>query len=303
MYHISIIIVNYNSDLYTTACLKSLRKVSVENAQLKIIVVDNGSTTPYKLPVSFQESVELVRSGANLGFTGGNNLGIHQAIEEYNSDFVVLLNNDTTVAPTALQHMVDEAVSNEACGMVCPKIYFTAGNEYHSKAYTPTNQGKVLWYAGGSIDWKNLLAFHRGVDEVDRDHIKSTSEIEFATGCCVLIKREVLEKVGLLDKRYFLYFEDVELSQKVTSFNYTLSYCDKAIVWHSNAGSSDGAGSATHQYYQTRNRLLFFWEYGGLRTKLTVLKLWVRFLFSANTMEQRAAQHFVQRQFGKQPFI
>lgn len=303
MHHISIVVVNYNSAALTSMCLRSLKRISVNNAELKVIVVDNGSATPYQLPVAYQDIAVLVRSGANLGFTGGNNLGIHQAIEEYNSDYVVLLNNDATMSPKALQHMLDEAVANESCGIVCPKIYFTAGREFHLEAYTEADRGNVLWFAGGSIDWKNLFAFHRGVDEVDRYHINSTTNLDFATGCCLLIKREVLEKVGFLDKKYFLYYEDVELSQKVKSFNYTISYCDKAIVWHDNAGSSDGAGSVIHQYYQTRNRLLFFWDYGSLRTKITVLKLLLRLLVSPNKMERRGAEHFLRQQFGKQPLV
>lgn len=303
MHHISIIIVNYNSAPLTTACLRSLKKVSVLDSEIKVIVVDNGSAVPYQLPTAYQEMALLVRSGSNLGFTGGNNLGIHQAIEEFNSDFVVLLNNDATVSSKALQYMLDEALANQTCGMVCPKIYFTAGHEYHKEAYKSEDLGKVLWYAGGSIDWQNLFAYHRGVDEVDHNHITSTTDIDFATGCCVMIKREVLEKVGLLDKKYFLYYEDVELSQKVKSFNYTISYCDKAVVWHDNAGSSDGAGSDTHQYYQTRNRLLFFWEYGSWRTRVTVIKLLLRLLLSANRMERRGAEHFVRKQFGKQPIV
>lgn len=303
MHHISIIVVNYNSAQLTTACLKSLAHSKLKGARFSVIVVDNGSSIPYKLPSSYNHFVTVIRSGANLGFTGGNNLGIHEAIEENNSDFVVLLNNDATVAEDCIQKMLDKAVANEECGLVSPKIYFTAGREYHEQSYGNNQQGKVLWFAGGSIDWQNLLAFHRGVDEVDRGQMSATDAVDFATGCCVLIKREVLEKIGLLDKRYFLYFEDVELSMKAQSFGYKLLFCPEAVAWHDNAGSSDGAGSVTHQYYQTRNRLLFFWEYGSLKTKSTILKLLLRLLVSKNKMERIASQHFVRRQFGKQPIL
>lgn len=303
VHHISIIIVNYNSAPLTTSCLRSLKQVKVQNAEIKVIVVDNGSSVPYQLSLAYEDMAVLVRSGSNLGFTGGNNLGIHQAIEEYNSDFILLLNNDATMSSTALQLMVNQALADETVGVVTPKIFFTAGREFHFDSYEESDRGKVLWFGGGSIDWQNLFAFHRGVDEVDHKHIESTTDIDFATGCCMLIKREVLEKIGLLDKRYFLYYEDVELSRKVRSFNYKLSYCAEAIVWHENAGSSDGAGSVTHQYYQTRNRLLFFWEYGTTRTKMTVIKLLLRLLFSKNKMERRGAEHFIRRQFGKQPIL
>lgn len=303
MHHISIIVVNYNSAPLTTACLKHLATTKLRGAEFSVIIVDNGSTVPYEIPIQYQKIATLVRSGANLGFTGGNNLGIHQAIEYFNSDFVVLLNNDAIVAEDTIHKMLTVALKDELCGVVSPKIYFSPGREYHLASYSKAQLGHVLWYAGGSIDWKNLLAFHRGVDEVDLNHIEATDDHDFATGCCCLIKREVLEKVGLFDKRYFLYFEDVELSMKVKSFGYKLHYAPEAVVWHENAGSSDGAGSTTHQYYQTRNRLLFFWEYGSLKVKMTVIKLLLRSLISKNKMERTASEHFVRRQFGKQPVL
>ena len=302
--HTTIILVHYNSDEETTACLKSLEKITLSNSEYTVVVVDNGSTIPYIKPeLSREKQVHYLRSEANLGFTGGNNLGIHYAIEKFNSENIILLNNDTYVAPDAFEVLIDYASKNPRAGIIAPKIYFAKNREYHKKSYSEEMLGKVLWYGGGSIDWQHLVAFHRGVDEVDRKQFATQRKSEFATGCCMLIKREIFEKIGLLDRRYFLYLEDVDLNMRAKQFGYEVHYVDAAKVWHINAGSSSGSGSMTHVYYQTRNRLLFFEIYGSIKTKIIMAKLILRFLFAGSKYERLGTMHYLMRQFGKQPII
>lgn len=304
--HISLIIINYNTKADTDECLKSVAKVkTAKGVSCNTIVVDNGSMDEYSLPrsLSSKKKFEVVRSEANLGFTGGNNLGIYYAIEKYNSDYVLLLNNDTTVAPHFLQKLVDCSEEYPEHGMICPKIYFYKGNEYHKKSYKREQLGKILWYAGGSIDWQHLAAFHRGVDEVDRGHFDTPGETDFATGCAVLIKREVLEKIGTFDKRFFLYFEDVDLSVRVKNGGYTIGYCPTSVVWHKNAGSSGGSGSTVHSYYIARNRLLFAVKHGSPKTKLVGARIFLQYLLMGSNYERAAAVDLVLRKFGKQPIV
>lgn len=303
MHHISIVIVNFNSDTLTTNCLKSLERIESEGLKLQIVVVDNGSKQEYVLPTKLKNNLTILRSEANLGFTGGNNMGIHYAIEKHNSDYVLLLNNDTTVHPQFLKHLYTYLNEHSEMGMVCPKIYFSKNQEFHAQSYQDVQKGKVVWYGGGSIDWEHLTAFHRLVDEVDRGQTSLQNSTDFCTGCCVLIKREVLEKVASFDQDYFLYFEDVDLSIRAQQFGYSLGYCDQAIVWHENAGSSSGPGSALHQYYQTRNRLLFFWRYGDWKVRRTVAKVVGSYLVSGSRIEKKASLHFLIRQYGKQPIV
>ena len=302
--HTTIILVHYNSDEETTRCLQSLEKITLAENAYTVVVVDNGSTIPYQRPeLRKSKQVHFLRSEANLGFTGGNNLGIHYAIEKFNSDYIILLNNDTYVAPNAFEYLLAEAEAYPRAGIIAPKIYFAKGREFHTNSYTEEMLGKVLWYAGGSIDWQHLVAFHRGVDEVDRGQFSSQERSEFATGCCMLVKREIFEKVGLFDRRYFLYLEDVDLNMRAQKFGYQIRYVDKAKVWHVNAGSSSGSGSLLHVYYQTRNRLLFFQQYGSLKTKLILYRLLIRFLLSGSAYERLGAFHYLTNQFGKQPII
>lgn len=302
---VSIVIVNHSGDELTNACLDSLANVQLGEEAVHVIVVDNGSPQNYELPKRFVNTpvftTTLLRSQSNLGFTGGNNMGIHAAIERYNSDFVLLLNNDTIVEPSFLRQMLNFAATHPAVGIIAPKIYFAKNHEYFANSYSRSEKGKVIWYAGGSVDWSNLDCFHRGVDELDRHQFANQVESDFATGCCALIRRETLEKIGFLDKRFFLYYEDTDWSQKAKKFGYRIGYCDNAVIWHVNAGSSDGPGSSLHQYYQTRNRLLFFWRYGSYRTRLTVLRLALRLLVSEERLQQLAVWHFLTGKWGKQP--
>lgn len=304
MDHISIIIVNYNTDKDTKECLASLADLSAKNFRYSIIVVDNGSQKPLKLAKNFpQEHVEVIRSESNLGYTGGNNLCITYAIEKYNSEFVCLLNSDTTVHPDFLEHLYDTLKDQVPGGLVSAKIYFSKGYEFHKQAYSRNQLGSVLWYAGGSIDWPNLIAFHRGVDEVDRGHFNYQPNSDFCTGACVLISREVLETIGLFDEKLFLYFEDTDLSVRAQRRGFQILFCPEAIIWHKNAGSSGGSGSRLHQYYQTRNRVYFGLKHGSNRVRLTVLSYMLRTFITGNATERKAVFDVATGNLGKEPLI
>ena len=302
---VSIVIVNHSGDQYTTGCLDSLLNLAQTSDAIHVFVVDNGSPHNYELPKRFTATktfdLTLLRSESNLGFTGGNNMGIHAAIERYNSDFVLLVNNDTLVDPNCLQSLLHFAQQYPNAGIICPKIYFAKGHEFHSLSYARSEKGKVIWYAGGAIDWANLDCHHRGVDELDRGQFALQIVSDFATGCCALIRRETLEKIGYLDKQFFLYYEDADWSEKSIRSGYQIGYCDSAIVWHINAGSSQGPGSTIQLYYQTRNRLIFFWRYGSNRVKLTVARLAIQFLISGTKLQKLAVWHFLTGKRGKQP--
>lgn len=304
MDHISIIIVHYNSDKDTKECLYSLENIKTNGYRVSVVVVDNGSKKQFVLPKSLRNKrLEVIRSEANLGFTGGNNLGIWYARKNYNSDYFLLLNNDTYVKPDFLNELYDSLQKNEKKGLICPKIYFAKGFEFHKRSYARKSLGKIFWYAGGSIDWLNLRAFHRGVDEIDRGHFDKQDKSEFATGCCMLIPREIVETVGLLDKRYFLYLEDVDYSFRVKRAGYPILFCPQSIIWHKNAGSTGGAGSAVAQYYQTRNRLYFIFKNAPWRSKLTALGLAFRKLTTGSALEKQAVTDLLLARMGKQPIL
>lgn len=303
MDHISLILVNYNSADLTKMCLKSLQNLKAESFEYSVIVVDNASQEPFKLPAKLKEDhIRVIRSQSNLGFTGGNNLGITYAAEHHDPDYICLLNNDTTVDPNFLENLYQCLASKEKGGMVSPKIYFAKGYEYHSQAYDKNELGQVIWYGGGSIDWKNLIAFHRGVDEVDRGHLDQIVKTDFCTGCCILISRELLETVGMLDDKFFLYYEDADLSIRARKKGYHVLYCPEGRIWHHNGGSSGGAGSSLHTYYQTRNRIFLSLRHGSWRIRLTTLNFALRTLLKGLAIERQAVFHALIGNMGKQAY-
>ncbi len=301
---IAIIVLNYNTTKETIDCLFSLNKMNKEGFKSKIFVVDNGSKEVFQLSNKFsREDFELIRSEANLGFCGGNNLGVHYSIKNYNPDYFLFLNSDTLVDPNFLIVLHQNILLERKIGIVVPKIYFASGCEYHRSSYNKKDLGKVIWYAGGIIDWENFNTFHFGVDEIDRNQFDKLKFTEFATGCCFLIKRELVENFGCFNERYFLYYEDVELSQRLINKGYKIVFCPQSFIYHVNGASSEGFGGKLQVYYQTRNSLLFFFTYGNWKTKLRIFKLALHFLVQGDMTRKQAVWHFFTQQLGKNNFI
>lgn len=298
---ISIIIVDYNTPQDTKECLLSLGAIRTTDFRFNVIIVDNASKEILEIaPNKEYPNFEIIRSESNLGFTGGNNLGISHAVKKYQSDYFLLLNPDTVVDPSFLSQLHQALKKDPEAGIAGSKIYFYRGFEYHAKSYRREERHKVLWYAGGAVDWDNLVSFHRGVDEVDRGQFDSQLESDFVTGCSLLIKREMIERVGILDKKYFLYSEDVDYSLRVKKAGYKVLFCPKSIVWHKIGQSTGGSGSKLQQYYQTRNRLLLAFRYGSLKAKVIGARLIFNWLLRGSSGEQQGVIDFLLGKFGKQ---
>ncbi len=302
---IAIIIVHYNTDDDTRETLASLAKLRAENLEVRIFVVDNASREPLVLNQSdrMYKDVRLIRSDANLGFSGGNNLGFETASREFEPDYFLLLNSDTLVDPDFLGNLYKSLSVHPRWGAVSPKIYFAPGCEFHQDAYKSRQRGQVIWFAGGSIDWDNLLTVHCGVDELDRGQFSQARTLDFASGCCLLIRREVLASAGVFDDRYFLYYEDTDLCERIKNQGFQIGFEPQAVIWHKNGGSTAGSGSDLQTFYQTRNRLLFFASYGDLWVKQRVWRFAWRLWCHGSRVEKLAVRAFWQRHFGKQVAI
>ena len=239
-----IIILNWNGWRDTLECLESLKKIDYPNYE--ILVVDNGST---------DESVErlnkyikttdycLLTTPSNLGFAGGNNIGIRYALEK-KTDYVLLLNNDTIVSQEFLRKLVEIGERNEKIGILGPKIYFY-------------NEPKRIWFAGGRVNWLYNKGTMRGYGELDKSQFDSPDyrTVDYITGCCLLIKRQVIEKIGLMSEDYFLYYEDVDWSLKAQSAGFKCIFVPAAKIWHKGSKSSVEF-SASYIYYHIRNGLI-----------------------------------------------
>jgi GT2 family glycosyltransferase len=306
MDRIAIVIVHYNTDHDTNECLQSLGKIKHGDWEQQIYVIDNGSKDPYVLPkTNIPKNVELLRSESNLGFTGGTNLGIQESLANYQPDYVLLLNSDTLMDKYFLERLLQASKQNPDVGLYNPIIYFAKTYEYH-QSYLKSEIGKIIWYAGGSIDWTHLAGFHRGVDELDRGQfskpVSTQQESDFATGCCLLIRREVIETIGFIDDSYFLYWEDVDYSLRAKKAGFKIALEPTSIIYHKNASSSDGAGSRLQQYYQTRNRLAVAFRYGNWTSKLNALRISWKYLFE-NDITAKAVFDALIGRMGKQPVI
>lgn len=301
MQKILVSILHYNNSQDTLDCLKSLLSLDLTEMEIETYVLDNASKHGLDLKISDFSKINLtiLRSSTNSGFTGGHNL-IYEKVQDRPFDYLLLLNNDSVLEKECLKKMVLE-MENEGVGAVVPKIYFTKGMEFHKNKYKESELGNVFWYAGGFIDWSNIQSKHRGVDEVDHGQYNKIEEIDFATGACLLIRKKVIKEIGLFDERYFLYFEDADLSQKILKAGYSLVYQPKAILWHNNAGSS-GSGSELHDYYLTRNRMLFGMKHAPLRMKILLFKESLRLLKSGREWQKKGIRDFYMNKFGKGSF-
>ncbi|MBI3092971.1 MAG: glycosyltransferase family 2 protein [Candidatus Levybacteria bacterium] len=303
MKSIAIVLLNFNGEKDTIECLKSIKKLETDGFALLTIVVDNGSEKKFRVQSSEFRVGELkiIHNDKNLGFSGGNNVGIRYAFKK-NADYILILNNDTVVDKSLVLELLKLAQSDESIGIVVPKIYFAKGFEFHKDRYNESEQGRVIWYAGGIMDWKNVIGVHRGVDEVDRGQYEKVIETDFASGCCMFVKREVFERVGMFDEKYFLYYEDNDLSQRAKREGFKIIYSPKAVLWHKNAGSAGGSGSSLQDYYITRNRLLFGMRYVPIRSKLSLIKESFELLFFGRTWQKRGVLDFYLKRFGKGSF-
>ncbi len=275
----SLVILHYKNNQDTLDCLDSVFKSNFLGLEVSVILVMNGLSPDLKLKVQeLYSKVNFIINAQNCGFAAGNNLGLKKALA-LNSSHIILLNNDTVVDKNTILELVRFSMSDKTIGLVSPKIYFAPGFEFHKDKYLSADRGKVIWYAGGDIDWNNMYAKHRGVDEVDQGQYNSKTETDFTTGCCMLIKKKVIDEIGLLNEKYFMYYEDIDYSMKVRSKGYKVYYDPQAFIWHQNASSSGRPGSPLHVYYQTRNRLYFGMKFAPFRTKKSLLLESTKFLF------------------------
>lgn len=293
----AVVVVNWNGGEYLAVCLESVLAATRPKGGLGVYVVDNGSTDGSAEMVEDQfPEVKLIKNQQNLGFAEGNNVGLRQALKD-GAEYLVVLNNDTQVESQLFVGLLSET-RGDRVGIVSPKIYFAPGREFHYHRYQDSERGKVIWYAGGVIDWQNVLSWHQGINEVDRGQFNHAQETEFATGCCLLITQKVVEKVGLFDPAYFAYWEDNDLCQRAKRAGFKIRYGPQGRLWHFNAGSSGGPGSKIHEYYLTRNRLIFGMRYAPSRAKLALVKESFRFMAKGG-VRQRAVVDFWIHHWGK----
>jgi GT2 family glycosyltransferase len=241
---VGFVILNWNQPVMTADCLRSVLAQDYANAQ--IIVVDNGSTdeSVQKLHAEFP-TVTLMPSPVNLGYSEGNNFGIREA-ERQGAAYVFLLNNDTIVAPAMLSQLMAVAESDPGIGIVGPTMYYAEPPD-------------VLWGGENRIDWRHARMIRKYKGQVLPDAAqRPPCEVDYVDTCAVLIKKAVLARTGLMDARFFINFDDLDLNLRARQAGYKIVYVPEAQMWHK-VSATMGQASAATTYYMTRNALLFFW--------------------------------------------
>ena len=302
---VSIIILNWNRKKDTVECLESIENLQISGFELEIVVVDNASSDGsqkaveqiFKKIAKKNVSCKQIRNKANLGFAAGNNVGMKYALDS-GADYLLVLNNDTEVDKGLIKKLLEIANKHPKAGAISTKIYFAKGFEFHKNRYKKQDLGKVIWYAGGDMDWDNVYGSNHGVDEVDKGQFEKTKETDFATGACVLLKDEALENVGLFDEKYFMYLEDADLSQRLKKNGWEVLYTPKTDIWHKVAQSS-GIGSDLNDYFITRNRLLFGMRYAKCRTKIALVRESFKLLLTGRKWQKSGVRDFYLGRFGK----
>jgi GT2 family glycosyltransferase len=298
---VAIVILTWNGLKLTREVLSDLAKIDASDLELEIIVVDNGSKdntskelSSYKFPYG---KYKLLINEDNLGFADGNNTGIKYALNN-KADYVILMNNDVIVPVNLIGNLVKTMQDDPKIGLASPKIFFASGYEFHKERYKKGDLGKVIWYAGGKIDWNNVYSFHRGVDEVDKGQHNRQGQTDVANAACVIIRRRVLEELDGFDGKYYLYWEDADLCQRAKRRGWKIIYTPKAYIWHK-VSQSSGIGSDLNDYFLTRNRMVFGFRYASLRTKLALIRESLKILLNGRKWQRIAIKDFYLGHLGK----
>lgn len=273
---VSIITINYNQIHHTMALLQSLKQLTYPDVE--IIVVDNASSAdPTSEIKSKHPDVSVIVSQKNLGFAGGNNLGIADSTGEY----LLFLNNDTEVDAGFLEPLVDLFETNPHAGAASSKILYY-------------NSGNIIQYAGSTcvnaMTGRNRRVGYMEKDAGQHDLLRET---DLAHGCAMMVPRRVIEKVGLMPELFFLYYEEIDWCETIKRAGYKI-YCVPASKVYHKESMSVGKNSTLKTYYMTRNRLLYLRRNSSGLSKVIAMAFFLIFALPKNIMKylyQREIEH------------
>lgn len=238
MKKVSIITVNFNQPIVTEELLKSIPD---GYTNVEIIVVDNGSIVKSNDWQQKYPDVKFIRSEQNLGFAGGNNLGIKAA----GGDYLFLVNNDTEFTPGLIETLVGVMDANPNVGIISPKIkYFNNKTLIQYAGYTP-----MSFYTG-----RNSCIGLRETDRGQYDNI--TGPTAYCHGAAMMVRKEAIEKAGVMSESFFLYYEEVDWCEHIKKVGYQPWICTEALIYHKESVSV-GKKSKLKEYFMNRNRILF----------------------------------------------
>ena len=291
---IAVILVNWKKYNLTSKCIDSLNKSNYKN--FKIILVDNeySEKSLIELKNKYNELI-VFKEKNNLGFAGGNNIGIRYALEN-DYDYIMLLNNDTEVKENFILPLVERIEKDHSLGAVQPLIL-----NFSNKS--------IIWNAGGKLNKFLGLTSTRLNNNKLNSSIVFDDYTDWISGCCILIKSEILTKVGLLDEKFFNYYEDVDWSLRMKNLGYDLGFVKESIIYHHGSSSSknkktkEGVISSKIHYFNIRNHILLLKKHKNLfnffgivffqiiKTTSYIFYFLIRFRFNKLTMVLKGLKH------------
>jgi GT2 family glycosyltransferase len=272
-----LIVLSWNGREDTLACLASL--AALRDGDTEVVCVDNGSTDGSVEAVrAAHPEVHLVENGRNLGFAGGNNVGLRYALE-HGAQWAVLVNNDATLAPDAVDRLRRAAAEHPAAGMLAGKVFFDE----------PPDR---IWFAGQRF-WPafGYSGRPRGYGRRDGPRYRRAYRTDRAAGAFMAVSRRVVDAVGLLDEDLFAYVEDVDWSRRARAAGFEIWFVPDALAWHAVSASTGGERASTHAlYYGVRNTIAVSERHLPLPGPLRALRRWLIlavFLFQALALSER----------------
>ncbi|MGG3006521.1 glycosyltransferase family 2 protein [Geobacillus stearothermophilus] len=242
---VAIIILNWNAYDDTFECLKSLEHLTYPYFHVFLVDNDSQDDSFKKLQQDYKEGkfnldITFIRTGANLGFAGGNNVAIKEAYNQ-GYQYFWLLNNDTVVDPNALTPLVEVLEKDKQVGIVGSKIYYYGTNK--------------IWFAGGKVNTWTGTSAHIGFKEEDKGQYNQLKEVDYITGCSLCFRKEILETVGYMKEDYFLYYEETDWNLKSSNNGWKIVYVPESVVYHKVSISTGGESNPSPYvaFYDIRN--------------------------------------------------
>ena len=247
---ISAICLHYRHLDNTVKCITSLKRAFAlqKNLKFEVIIVNNNPQEKLD-EIDFSIPVTIIQTKKNLGFAGGNNVGIRQALKK-RPDYILLINNDVVVRPKFLKPLLQVFQKDKQAGIVAPAV------EHYQK-------NKKFFGLEGHIHWWQGICKHRNLTYLPQKEISA----EFVSACCMLIKREVFQKAGLLPEKYFLYLEDVDYCLSVRKAGFRIYLQPQAVIFHK--GGQSFKHPVKKIFYSFSSNLLFIWRWVPKYQKLT----------------------------------
>ncbi len=244
--NLSIIIVSFNTKELLRRCLESIKKLKTENWKLETIVVDNGSTDgSVEAMEARYKDIKILRNEENLGFAKANNQGIKTA----EGEFILLLNPDTEVKPDVLEELIKFVQNHPKAGVVGARLLNPDGSIQPSVYHFPT-----IWRA-----IREFWLGRKGEYDKYAPLEKKTIEVEAVTGAAMLISRATIEKIGILDERYFMYFEDLDFCRRAREAGLKIYYLPSAEVIHHHGKSAALVGSQAYKWLCQSSKIYNGW--------------------------------------------